>query len=113
MVLTAIKKCMTPVVSAAVIAGFALAGCSATTDTARQDMVNERQLAGVTADGERVECRRIRETGTRFSTRVCHTEEQWARIAEDSRREIEDGRGRSQSSLNDPGQTVDSFGGPN
>jgi len=40
------------------------------------------------ADDDKVVCKNEQVTGTRFSTRTCHTKHDWAQIEQDSRDEL-------------------------
>lgn len=65
-----------------VIASAALAlglSACATTDT-EVAAADPAPMEGVNAEGEEVRCRMIRETGTRFSRRVCLTTNDWEEV---------------------------------
>jgi hypothetical protein len=47
------------------------------------------------ADDDKVICKSEQVTGTRFSTRVCHTKHDWAQIEKDSRDELMDQQSQS------------------
>ncbi len=60
-------------------------------------------------DGPKAVCKRIRETGTRFTTEVCKTREEWLgirtemrEVAEDFRRQERDFPRRNQSQAPEP-----------
>jgi hypothetical protein len=48
-----------------------------------------------TADDDKIVCKSQQVTGTRFSTRVCHTKHEWAQIEQDSRDELMDQQSQS------------------
>ena len=73
------KKCL-------IILASALAGCA----TAAQNETTELGMFA-TDDGETIECRLERATGSRVAQRVCLTERQWEQIEDNSER-IVDGR---------------------
>ena len=80
-----------------VVAALALGACSTTsgsTNAARDRAADEGSVSGVNADGERIRCEYIRQTGTRFRERVCRTEEEWSRIEENTDQIINDSQGR-------------------
>jgi hypothetical protein len=78
-----------------IFAAFALAACAATTGgDARQMAQDSGRVTGINEDGERVRCERIRETGSRFTERVCHTEHEWELIEENARRAAQDSQAR-------------------
>jgi hypothetical protein len=78
-----------------IFAAFALAACATTTgDDARQVAQDNGRVTGINEDGERVRCERIRETGSRFTQRVCHTEHEWELIEENARRAAQDSQAR-------------------
>lgn len=92
-----------------ILASALILGACATTDdtqTARDRAAQERSVSGVNADGERVRCEYIRETGTRFRTRVCRTELEWSRIEENARQVAEDSQNRTAP---DEGPAVSGF----
>jgi len=43
---------------------------------------------GESNDDDKVVCKSLDVTGSRFKTRVCHTKQQWAQIEKDSRDEL-------------------------
>jgi len=45
-----------------------------------------------TADGEKVVCRLIQEVHSRIPSRICRTEAEWARIAEETQRDLANSR---------------------
>jgi hypothetical protein len=47
------------------------------------------------ADDDKIVCKSEQVTGTRFSTRVCHTKHEWAQIEKDSRDELMDQQSQS------------------
>lgn len=78
-----------------VIAAALCAACATTSDyTARQRDLAEARVTGINEDGERVRCERIRETGSRFTERVCRTEREWELIEENARQVAEDSHNR-------------------
>jgi hypothetical protein len=44
----------------------------------------------VTADGNKRVCKRVRDTGSRFTTRICKKKKDWAKIKSDSDRFMRD-----------------------
>ena len=46
--------------------------------------------ADAPADGNKLVCRSIRVTGTRFPTRICHKKADWDRMREQQRRDAEE-----------------------
>lgn len=74
-----------------------LSACATTSegdDSAYRQAREDGTVSGVNEDGERVRCERVRETGTRFTTRVCHTEREWERIEDAARQASQDSQGR-------------------
>jgi hypothetical protein len=51
--------------------------------------------AAEAADDDKVVCKSQQVTGTRFSTRICHTKHDWAQIEKDSRDELMDQQSQS------------------
>lgn len=77
--------------------GFLLAACATTNDggdASYRQAREEGTVAGVNEDGERVRCERIRETGSRFTERVCRTEREWEIVEENARQAAQDSQGR-------------------
>tara|TARA_R110002073_G_scaffold101234_5_gene230155 strand:+ start:3782 stop:4096 length:315 start_codon:yes stop_codon:yes gene_type:complete len=74
-----------------------LGACATTDDTSRTRAaaLDQGAVAGVNEDGERVRCEYERETGSRMTTRVCRTESEWARIAENAQQVARDAQDRS------------------
>lgn len=68
----------------------------------RDRAANEGSVAGVNERGERVRCEYIRNTGTRFRTRVCRTEAEWSRLEENARQIAEDSQNRTAPDPVDP-----------
>jgi len=94
-----------------IVASALVLGACATTDdaaTARARAAEQGTVSGVNESGERVRCEYIRETGTRFRTRVCRTEEEWSRIEENTRQVVEGAQGRTAP---DEGPRPSGFGG--
>ena len=92
-------------------AGLLVAACATTTDTGDTSYRQAREegtVTGVNEDGERVRCERIRETGSRFTERVCRTEREWELIEENARRAAQDSHDRI---LPDPGPRPSGTGG--
>lgn len=78
-----------------IFAAFALAACATTADDgARRVAQDEGRVTGINEDGERVRCERIRETGSRFTERVCRTEREWELIEENARQASTDSQAR-------------------
>jgi hypothetical protein len=48
-----------------------------------------------TPEDDKVVCKSQQVTGTRFSSRVCHTKHEWAQIEQDSRDELMDQQSQS------------------
>ena len=74
-----------------------LTACATTTGAADNSYVQAREagtVTGINEDGERVRCERVRETGSRFTQRICHTEREWEQIEENARQAAEDSQGR-------------------
>ena len=91
--------------------GLLLAACATTSDggnTVQREAREEGTVAGVNEDGERVRCERIRETGSRFTERVCRTERDWELIEENARQAAQDSHGRYPG---DPGPSPAGTGG--
>ena len=91
--------------------GLLVAACATTTDsdgTAYRQAREEGTVTGVNEDGARVRCERIRETGSRFTQRVCHTEREWEQIEENARQAAQDSQGRYPD---DPGPRPSGMGG--
>lgn len=79
-----------------VAAALVLGACATTEDATdvRARAAEQGTVSGVNEDGERVRCEYIRETGTRFRTRVCRTELEWSRIEENTDQVVESSQGR-------------------
>ncbi|MBI1234950.1 MAG: hypothetical protein GC208_10655 [Alphaproteobacteria bacterium] len=78
-----------------IMAVFALSACATTTgDTTYQAEQDAGRVTGINEDGERVRCERVRETGSRFTQRVCHTEHEWELIEENARQAAQDSQAR-------------------
>lgn len=91
--------------------GLLLAACATTSDggnTAQREAREEGTVTGVNEDGDRVRCERIRETGSRFTERVCRTERDWELIEENARQAAQDSHGRYPA---DPGPSPSGTGG--
>ncbi|MEE2565653.1 hypothetical protein [Hyphobacterium marinum] len=69
---------------------------------ARTRAANEGTVSGVNENGERIRCEYIRQTGTRFRTRVCRTEEEWSRIEENTRQVVDGAQDRATPDPFDP-----------
>ena len=81
----------------AILLAAAVAGCATTAqdgDNAYRQARTESRVTGINEDGERVRCERVRETGSRFTERVCHTEREWELIEENARQAAQDSHGR-------------------
>lgn len=78
-------------------AALLLGACATPGDTSqsRTEAANEGTVAGINERGERVRCEYIRNTGTRFRTRVCRSEAEWARLEENARQIAEDSQNRT------------------
>mgnify|MGYP000088352129 CR=1 FL=1 len=74
-----------------------LAGCAG-------DGVSTSQETGnfETADGKKVECRRIKEMGTRLGKRVCMEKEEWAEVDRAAEEAAEDFMGSSRGAQQGP-----------
>tara|TARA_R110002072_G_scaffold16850_12_gene65216 strand:- start:1334 stop:1624 length:291 start_codon:yes stop_codon:yes gene_type:complete len=85
-----------------------LGACATTADNgeARARAAEQGTVTGVNENGERTRCEYIRETGTRFRTRVCHTEREWERIEENAQQVAQDSQNRTAP---DQGPTVSGF----
>ncbi|MEN0653913.1 MULTISPECIES: hypothetical protein [Hyphobacterium] len=80
-----------------IIAALALTACATTAEqstSAYQAAREEGRVTGINEDGERVRCERIRETGSRFTERVCRTEREWELIEENARQASTDSQNR-------------------
>lgn len=80
-----------------IFASALILGACATTEDAQiaRDRAAERgTVSGVNEDGERVRCEYIRDTGTRFRSRVCRTEQEWSEVEENARQVAQDSQGR-------------------
>ena len=73
----------------------AAAGPTASADAASQDEAS---------DGDRVVCKEIRKTGTRFGTRHCLTVAQWEAIARGSQEGVSEIQRRASHQQDMPGQ---------
>ena len=92
-----------------IMAVFALSACATTTgDTTYQAEQDAGRVTGINEDGERVRCERVRETGSRFTQRVCHTEHEWELIEENARQAAQDSQNRI---MPDQGPTPSGTGG--
>lgn len=92
-------------------AGLLVAACATTTDTedtAYRQAREEGTVTGVNENGDRVRCERIRETGSRFTERVCRTEREWELIEENARQAAQDSHSRYPG---DPGPRPSGTGG--
>ncbi|MBI1234949.1 MAG: hypothetical protein GC208_10650 [Alphaproteobacteria bacterium] len=91
-------------------AGLLVAACATTEggDTSYQQAREEGTVTGVNEDGDRVRCERIRETGSRFTERVCRTEREWELIEENARQAAQDSQNRI---MPDQGPTPSGTGG--
>ena len=78
-----------------IMAVFALSACATTTGGATYQAEQDAgRVTGINEDGERVRCERVRETGSRFTQRVCHTEHEWELIEENARQAAQDSQAR-------------------
>lgn len=75
-------------------AALLLAACATAENDSYEMAREEGTVAGINEDGERVRCERIRETGSRFTERVCRTEREWELIEENARQAAQDSQDR-------------------
>ena len=68
------------------LAALTVAGCA----TTENEILTQQEAAamlpdeGETSDGRPFRCERIQVTGTRFTERVCYTEEEWQQMVDDN-----------------------------
>lgn len=80
-----------------IVIAAAVCACATTSEdgpSAYQQARDEGTVTGINEDGDRVRCERIRQTGSRFTERVCRTESEWERIEDAARQAAQDSQDR-------------------